>query len=574
MIDVNRTLYALVESGLLKNRQDFAVADKKNNEWIKITTKDFLNQVRNVALGLHSLGVRQGDKVAIHSENRSAWVISDLAITSIGAVTVPLYTTQPEEQTSYILKHAEVKAIFISSEDLAKKTLPICKSHNIGTIIIYDDIVIDNTHSFKNLQKIGESLNHSDETLFKHLQDDVLPEDLATICYTSGTMGEPKGVMLNHKNLVHGSLAPVCRVFHMQNPQENDVVMSFLPFTHIFEHCAIYGYIYCGTPVYIVSDLTQFREDVIQIKPVHFTTVPRLLEKIYVTITYKILHEKGLKGILARWAIRLTEKFELGNTGFGLSVADKLIYRKIRNQLGGKVRGITSGGAALSPKIMRFFNAIGICVGEGYGLTETSPGVAMYIPQKLRFGSVGKAMTDVEIKIASDGEILVKGPNVMQGYYKDMQATNEILVDGWLHTGDIGYFDEDGNLFITDRKKELFKLSTGKYVAPAPIENKLICSPFIEQVVLLGDQQKYCGALIYPNPEFSNLEEDTKEHIQKAIDEVNKDLPSWERIKHFVLLETPMSVETGELTPTLKKKRRIIREKRIKDIEKLYGYIN
>ena len=524
-----------------------------------------------MALALYSLGIKKSDTIILHSENRIDWLIADLAITAIGAITVPIYTSQSFDQVDYILNHCAAKMIIVSD----KKTADIYKSLSVNNPLLAK-ISFEKTDNadylfFDDLIIAGQKTVLEQPSLFDDLKSLVTPNDLITIAYTSGTTGTPKGVMLSHCNLSHAIQAPQNKTFLYKNLNRNtDTALSFLPFTHVFEHCAIYGYMILGVPVYIISDLERLPFVLETVKPVHFTTVPRLLEKIYQTIITKINTQKGFAGFLARRAINKIPEFKFNQKqSLGYFLYDLLVFKKIRKKMGNNIRGITSGGAALSPQIMQFFNAIGIPLGQGYGLTETSPGLTIYDFNDLKLKTAGKAFDGVELKIADDGEILAKGDNIMQGYFKEPQKTAEVInADGWFHTGDIGHIDKDGFLFITDRKKELFKLSTGKYVAPSPLENKLITIAGVDQAMIIGENEKFCGALIVPiaGYDVTILEK----NLKQAIDSINKTVSPWEAIKKFVISTAPMTIESGELTPTHKKKRKIILEKRKTDIESLY----
>ena len=571
MINTQRTLFDLVLEGVEKNCH-FICSTKTPTGWKYIHKKEFLEQIRHIALGLHDLGIRKGDKVALHSENSNMWLILDLAIVSIGAVTVPIYVTQSQEQIEFILDHSEAKVLFVSHDSLIE--------HYNSFITKFQDVhkyVIDHSNNiaFDNIEYLfrkGKELNDAQPDLFKQLYSAVQPSDLATIGYTSGTTGMPKGVMLSHANLAHAIQAPAKRCFFYDKVSyEKDAALSFLPFTHVFEHCVIYAYLHIGLAVYIVPDVEFIKEALQEKSPIHFSSVPRLLEKVYKGIHEKVEAQTGIAGYLARYALARIPEYQLNKSpSFSYRLIDMIVFKKIRKQLGGKLMGITSGGAALSSKVMHFFNAIGIPVGQAYGLTETSPGLTTYLKDNLRLDTAGVALDGVILKIAEDGEILAQGPNIMQGYYKAPEKTAEVLQDGWFHTGDIGHIDENGFLFITDRKKELLKLSTGKYVAPAPIENKLVTYSGIEQAVVLGDGQKFCAVLIVP----SGPEEDhniLQEKVQYALDDINQGLSPWETVKKFVISNAPMTIESDELTPTMKKKRRIIYQKRANEISSLYN---
>lgn len=572
MVNIQRTLFDLVLEGVEKNAH-FVCSTKRPVGWQYIYKDDFIKRIRNLALGLYEIGIRKGDKVALHSENSNMWLMFDLAIMSIGAVTVPIYVTQSEEQIEYILNHSEAKVLCVSDDILIERYRGFLnKIENIKKYVIESSNNVA-FEALSSLEKKGEELHAQRPDLLEKLRAEVQPSDLCTIGYTSGTTGMPKGVMLSHSNLAHAVQAPEKRCFFDGKVDySSDAALSFLPFTHVFEHCVIYAYLSQSLAVYIVPAVDFIKEALQEKSPVHFSSVPRLLEKVYKGIHEKIEAQTGIAGYLARYALSRIPEYELNKTpSLSYRIIDAIVFKKIRKQLGGKLLGITSGGAALSAKVMHFFNAIGIPVGQAYGLTETSPGLTAYLKENLILETAGVALEGVELKIAEDGEILARGPNIMQGYYKAPEKTAEVIKDGWFHTGDIGYINENGFLFITDRKKELLKLSTGKYIAPAPIENQLVTYSGIEQAVVLGDNKKFCSVLIIPTEDYDeSKKEEFSKKIQSALDDVNKGLSPWETVKQFVISPVAMTIESDELTPTMKKKRRIIYQKRAEDIAKLY----
>lgn len=585
------TILSVVSEGVEKNKTGIYSAVKRNGEWIETTIDDFNQMVHDLAMGLYELGVRKGDKVSLHAENSTEWLVIDQAILSLGAVVVPIYTTQPGEQIKYILENSEAKVHFVSDDEVFAETKPLIKEvENVKAIIS----ILGSSHkklkTFDDILEMGHKRAEEDPNLFDKLRSDVQPEDLATLIYTSGTTGVPKGVMLTHNNIAGNALASH-EIFPF-NPEEHDEpkVLSYLPLAHMFERTASYIYAYVGVPPYYIDEVEDIRDDFQTVKPIYMVTVPRLLEKIVTGIKVKGQEFSGLKKQLYYWAVNLAEEYDPENppATWKWKIADKLVYAKIREMFGGNLVGLNVGGAALSPSIARFMNGIGIYCGLGYGLTETSPVLTGPPVGELRIGSSGKPLVDVEIKIAEDGEILAKGPNIMKGYYKMPEKTEEAIDDeGWFHTGDIGHLDEDGWLFVTDRKKSLFKLSTGKYVAPQPIENALVNSGFIEQAVVVGSEHKFCGALIVPNWEnmkkrFKSTGHDFPEEnltenefvikrIQKEIDKVNQELSKWEKVKKFKLLEDQFTIDGGEITPTLKIKRNVINEKYKDQIDSIYA---
>ncbi|WP_020404130.1 AMP-dependent synthetase/ligase [Gracilimonas tropica] len=587
------TILSIVEQGFEQNKAGIISAVKRNGEWHETSIDDFQQMVRDLALGLYELGVRKGDKVSLHAENSTEWLVIDQAVLSLGAAVVPIYTTQPGEQIKYILENSEAKVHFVSNDEVFSETKPLIKEvKNVKAVI---SILGSNHKKLRTLDEIlemGHKKGEEDPTLFEKLKSEVHPDDLATLIYTSGTTGVPKGVMLTHDNIA-GNALRAYELFPFE-PEEykEPKVISYLPLAHMFERTASYIYLNCGIPPYYIEDVEEIRDDFATVKPIYLVTVPRLLEKIVTGIKVKGQEMSGLKKQLYYWAVNLAENYDPENppAKWKWKIADKLVYSKIRQLFGGRMIGFNVGGAALSPNIARFINGIGIYCGLGYGLTETSPVLTGPPKGELRVGSSGKPIADVEIRIAEDGEILAKGPGIMKGYYKMPEKTDEAIdEDGWFHTGDIGHLDEDGWLFVTDRKKSLFKLSTGKYVAPQPIENALVNSGFIEQAVVVGNEHKFCAALIVPN--WGNMKKrfETKGHtfpeenptenefvikrIQKEVDKVNEKLSKWEKVKRFKLLKDQFTIEAGEITPTLKVKRNVINEKYKEEIDSIYADI-
>jgi long-chain acyl-CoA synthetase len=445
-------------------------------------------------------------------------------------------------------------------------------------------------HTFEAILERGAAKDREELRLFDELKARITPDDLATLIYTSGTTGDPKGVMLSHNNIASNLLASLERVPFDINRNNGKRMLSYLPLSHVFERMITYLYLSMGYPVYYIEKVDEIREDFQYVHPFFLATVPRLLEKIHTGIKVKGQELSGAKKSLYYWAIRLAEQYDPEHPPKGLTavkhqVADKLIYSKIRELFGGELLGMISGGAALSPNIFRFFNALGFYCGQGYGLTETSPVISVTDVDHMRIGTSGRPLSNVEVKIAGDGEILARGPNVMLGYYGNEERTREMITgDGWLKTGDVGKL-EDGYLYITDRKKSIFKLSTGKFVAPQVIENGLINSGYIEQAMVIGYQRKFCSALIVPNYENVSRrlkrggytisgdpseDEEVLKLIQQEVDKVNQGLSPWETVKKFVLLDEPFTIESGELTPSLKVKRPVVSERYQEQIDSMY----
>ena len=587
------TLSDLLYKGLGKYSDERFSVTKRDGKWTETSKIDFLEKVHHFAMGLYELGVRPGDKVSIHAENCTEWLICDLAILSIGAANVPIYSTQPGDQIKYILENSEAKVHIVSNDEMFAETKSLIKAIKSVKAIIS---IIPSKHKklkqFDAVIKSGESFANENSDLFDELKNAVKPDDIATIIYTSGTTGVPKGVMLTHDNIASNVQNSLDRLPFDVNRFLGERVLSYLPLSHVFERMIEYMYISMGCEIFFIETIDEIKDDFLHVKPFFFATVPRLLEKVQTGVKVRGQEFSGLKKNLYYWAIYRTEEYDPENPPKGLDaikhkIADKLIYSKIREMFGGNLSGVVSGGAALSPEVFRFMNAIGIICVQGYGLTETSPVISVQTPGSMRVGSSGKPLEDVEVKIADDKEILVRGPNVMKGYYKLPEQTKEVLEDdGWFKTGDVGKIDEDGYLYITDRKKSMFKLSTGKYVAPQNVENKLQNSGFIDQVVVIGYQRKFCSALIIPaydnvvirlkrsgyTPEKPYSKDGkVRELIQKEVDKTNSSLSPWEKVKKFVLLEEPLSIDSGELTPTMKVKRTFVKEKYSEEIESMYA---
>jgi long-chain acyl-CoA synthetase len=575
----------------LKQNHNFpiAISGKKNGTWTNYSTNEYADHVDNIGYGLLNLGIERGDKVAIISTNRPEWNFADFGASQLGCVTVPMYPTISEADYKYILNNSETKVVFVESIDLFQKISAV-KNDVPSLKHIYSFEHIPGLPLWTELAEMGRK-NPAPEKLAE-LKALVKPEDLMTLIYTSGTTGTPKGVMLTHNNLM-ANIRSSQELFPF--PPGNRV-LSFLPLCHIFERMVCYLYHYKGIVVYYAESMETIADNLKEVKPKAFSTVPRLLEKVYDKIVAKGHTLSGIKKKLFFWALGLGHQFELHRKNgswyhFKLKIADKLIFSKWREALGGEVEIIVSGASALQPRLARVFTAAGIVVLEGYGLTETSPVISVNTPDEngRAFGTVGLVVPDVTVKIAEDGEILCKGPNVMQGYYKLPEATKEAIdSEGWFHTGDIGTFVDGKYLKITDRKKEVFKTSGGKYIAPQPMENKFKESPFIEQIMVIGENEKFPGALITPAWDYlkawctkngigfnSNTDLITKPEVlavyQKEVDFYNAEFGSWETIKKFELLPTDWSIDGGEMTPTLKLKRKPILVKYADYVTKIYS---
>lgn len=572
--------------------QEGALVSKVNGQWIKTSTQQYIDQANAISRGLIKLGVKANDKVALISmTNRTQWNICDIGILQIGAQDVPIYPTISEQDYEYVLNHSESKYVFVSCQEVLEKINKI-KANVPSLLGVYSFEDIDGCDSWQQVIDLGNENKDLQQEVQKRM-DAVQEDDLATLIYTSGTTGKPKGVMLSHKNIA-------CNAKHSKGrlPIEmgKSKALSFLPVCHIYERMLLYMYQYCGVSIHFAESLETISDNLKEIHPEVMTAVPRLLEKVYDKIIAKGADLTGVKKKLFFWAVDLGLQWQpYGQNGWvyetKLKVARKLIFSKWQEALGGNLKAIASGSAALQPRLARVFNAAGCPVMEGYGLTETSPVVTVNDMRDggFRIGSVGRALPDTEVKIAEDGEILIKGPQVMQGYYKDPEQTAEVLKEGYFHTGDIGEVDSDGFLKITDRKKSMFKTSGGKYVAPQLIENAMKQSSFIEQILVVGDGEKMPAALIQPNWEWINqwsqlkghgISQDTSvackdqkliDRIQQEIDFHNQGFGNWEKVKTFQLTPDLWSIEAGHLTPTMKSKRKVIKEM-YKDLyEKLYG---
>jgi long-chain acyl-CoA synthetase len=537
-------------------------------------------------LGLIASGIKKDDKVAIMSPNRPEWNICDFGIMQIGATQVPMYPTLSENDIKFILRDADVKIVFVSELALYEKLNNVRKTDGLDFKIFSFDSIEGVPH-LQELIEIGERAEPVDLQIYR---DRILPEDLLTLIYTSGTTGTPKGVMLTHSNLVSNVISS-----SVLYPQGFKKALSFLPLSHIFERMVLYMYFYLGVSVYYAQSMETIAADLVEVKPHGFTTVPRLLEKIYDKIVAKGSELSGVKKALFFWALDLGLRYEMNGANgvwyeLQLKLANKLIFNKWRDALGGNILALISGGAALQSRLARVFWAAGMPVLEGYGLTETSPVIAV---NGLDFGAakfttVGKAIKDVQIKIADDGEILCKGPNVMQGYYNRPDLSDEVLdKDGFFHTGDIGELLEGQYLRITDRKKEIFKTAGGKYIAPQVLENKFKESPYIEQMIVIGENERFPAALILPNfaaisawcsrsnIAFTNNADMISnqriiDKIQSVVDNFNKDFGNWEQIKKFELLTDDWTIDGGELTPKLSLRRKVILQKYKVLVEKIY----
>lgn len=562
---------------------------KYDGKWVFTSSEEHLEKSNQISRGLLQLGVSKGDKVAIIStNNRTEWSIVDVGVLQIGGVDVPIYPTITAEDYAYIINHSESKFCFVSDVEVYNKIKTIRKEcPNLEEVYCFDQI--KGCQHWTKVLELGRDAAHQPKV--QAIKESVLPLDLATIIYTSGTTGTPKGVMLSHKNIVSNVFAAQKRL-----PLEigKAVALSFLPLCHIYERMLIYLYQVTSTQVHFAVSIETIGENLNEVNPDVMTAVPRLLEKLYDKIYAKGQTLTGVKKKLFNWAVDIGLAYEpYKKNGFvysiKLSIARALIFKKWKAALGGNLELIASGSAALQPRLARVFTAAGLTVVEGYGLTETSPVISVNDMRNgnFRIGSVGKVVDQVQVKIAKDGEILCKGPNIMMGYYKNQELTDEVIKGGYFHTGDIGHLDDDGFLVITDRKKEMFKTSGGKYVAPQVIENVIKQSTLIDQVMVIGENQKFPSAVIQLNFEAVNewfghtekplaqkkLIQDNKviEKINADVENANSNFAQWEKVKAFRLTDDVWSIDAGHLTPTMKLKRKIIAEKYKSLIEEIYS---
>ena len=568
-----------------------ALVTKQNGIWTKTSTQEYIDKANTISRALLRLGIQKNDKIAIiSSNNRTEWHVMDIGVLQTGAQNVPIYPTISSEDYLYILNHSEALYCFVSDNEVYEKVKAI--QSNLNTLKdVFSFNEINSCKNWSELLALGKDTSNQEEV--EERKNKVLPEDLATIIYTSGTTGIPKGVMLSHKNIVSNVLDSANRIPFEEG---KSVALSFLPICHIYERMVTYIYQFYGCSIYFGESIEKISDNIKEVQPTVMTGVPRLIEKVYDKIISKGSELSGLKKKLFFWAVAIGERYEpYGVNGFWyelqLKIARKLIFSKWKAGLGGRLDLIVNGSAALQPRLARIFAAAEIYIMEGYGLTETSPVISVndFRNKGFKIGTAGKIIDNVEIKIADDGEILCKGPNVMMGYYKEEELTNTAIVDGYFHTGDIGMIDSDGFLKITDRKKEMFKTSGGKYISPQLLENAMKQSRFIENSMVIGEGQKMPAAFIQLNFEFvrewqkldgipvdkTNEElisnPKVKERIQEEIEILNKKFGSWEQIKRFELTPDTWSIAGGHLTPTMKLKRKIVMDKYIDLFHKIYN---
>jgi len=566
-----------------------------NGEWRKYDGKTYRSMVDRLSFGLMQMGFVKGDKIASISNGRPEWNFLDMAMAQLGIVHVPIYTTISTEDFEYILAHSDAKAVFVASKQLYSKIKPIAsKISAIRYIFTFDSV--EGAANWAEIAELGEKHSSEHRSELEKIKDSITETDLFTIIYTSGTTGLSKGVMLSHRNVLANAIATA----EKQHLNHKHIVLDFLPVSHIYARMFNYKYQYMGIGIYYATSLATIGDNIRELKVDGFITVPRILEGIHDKILARGNDLKGYKYLIFKWAVNLGYRFEL-NSGMRflywleMKIADRLVFSKWRKALGGNIKFIGCGGAAMPTKLAKLFWAAGFPVYEGYGLTETSPIIALNYGDKrpypnIKIGAVGQILTPVEFKINDDGEIICKGDCVMMGYYKEPEKTDEIIdKDGWFHTGDIGKLDAEGFLTITDRKKEIFKLSNGKFIAPQMIENRFKESDFIEQVMVVGENQKFASALLVPNFKLlfewcktNGLESASKDVLildsrvgqlfNKEVDKINRTLGTSEQIKRFKLVADEWTVESGELSPTLKLKRKVIHNKHKALVEEIYKY--
>ena len=589
--DVPSRLFDLVPRYIEKyGYKDCLFAGKVDRQWVKYDGHKFYEMTNSISHGLLKLGIKKGDRIALVATNAPEWNMIDFAIQQVGAICVPIYPTVSHADYEHIFKHSETSLVFITNKHLYNKVSDIIAS----TPSIKDTFLIRPSEGLKSLQELIELGNENrDEAALEARKAEVKNEDVATIIYTSGTMGTPKGVMLTHRNIL-SIVEYLCPLYPIDETHD---ALSYLPLSHIYERAVQYCHIYLGCTTYYVDNIGAIIDTMAEVKPQHFTSVPRLIEKVYHTIVRKGHKLKGIKKTIFFWALNLAERYDetkKHNSWFylqKLKIADKLVFKEWRKVFGGNLELIISGGAAIQPRLTKIFTAIGIQLSEGYGLTETSPVIASnsLTLGKLKSGTVGVVMDNQEVVIAENGEILVKGPNVMLGYYKDEEKTREAIDEnGYFHTGDKGCFDEDGLLKITGRIKEIFKTSMGKYVSPVLIENKIKESPFVGEMLVIGEGQKFAAALIYPNFEhlkswcgikgitYTTDEEMIKNkdvimRFRKEIDKYNATLGDYEQVKKFELIAKEWTIESGEMTASLKPRRSKIMQNYADLVNKIYS---
>lgn len=571
--------------------------------WTPLSLSQFRTQAEETALGLGELGIERGDRIALLMESDVQFCVVDMGCLLAGVIDVPLYLSSSADQMTYIVDHAEAEVLVVSTVERLKQAAEFLPDlPKIETVILCDtpgdghpsllpegvDLV-----SLEEVRARGRASTEKQSDAIQALRDQIEPEDLATIIYTSGTTGRPKGVMLSHENISFDAMTSLGELPEFEAGADGEVVLSFLPLTHIFARALQYGYMALGVSIYFAhpDDLSEVLP---KVRPTAFASVPRVLEKVYATIRSKIMGKEGLQRSIGEWALGVAQEYRMDeemSLGYRMkrALADHLVFRKWREALGRRVKWIVVGGAALQPDLANTLAAAGISTLQGYGLTETSPVIAFTRPHRNKPGTVGDPLPGVEVRIADDGEILTRGPHVMQGYYKQPDKTEKVLTEeGWFHTGDIGEFDDEGFLKITDRKKDLFKLSTGKYVMPQPVENRLGSQPLVDKAVVVGNDRKFCAALLFADEgqvrlEAADLDLDSDQSFEALlreselvdafrtlVKEANEGMDPWSTVKRFALIPEELTVDSGLLTPTLKVRRSAVQETYADEIEAVY----
>lgn len=596
---MGRTLPSLLYHAKAVHPNSVALSQWEKGAWKPFSSENFVDTSEEVALGLLETGLQPGDRVALYMDSDAYFCLADMSCMIAGLVDVPIYLTHSAENIAYVLGHADAHAIIVSRIDqIADLQQAIGPNALVRSIVVIDEEGLQNysgtlpdvtIRSLNQVRGLGKQKLATDPDAGRELSDKLDPSDLATIIYTSGTTGLPKGVMLTHENISSNALMAYAGMTGYRLGEGGEVMLSFLPLTHVFARTLYYGALAYGTSIYF-SHPDRLVEDLSRVRPTILPTVPRVLEKVYARIIAKTNAMSGISGKIAKWGLSKAQSSKTSGNSLFQRAADALVYKKWRAILGGNMRWVISGGAALNREIAIVFENAKIDILQGYGLTETSPVISFNRPDANRLGTVGRPLEAVEVQIAEDGEILTRGPHIMAGYFNDTEKTAEVIdSDGWFHTGDIGEMSQDGFLTITDRKKDLFKLSTGKYVMPQPLENALASEPLIDQAVVIGDGHKFAAALIFPNAEHltllatalrlassSSIEQLAQNpavvsHVEALVKKANEHIPHWSTIKRFVIIPGELTVENALLTPTMKVKRSAVKAKYADEIAALYA---
>ena len=589
------TLADLVFKAIPHYNKPNCLMTKRGGVYVNISANEVVDNVESLSAKLIQMDVKKGDRIGLLSENRIEWAYTDLAILCAGAATVPIYSTLPSKQVEYMINDSEMVILFVSNEQQLNKILEVRNEcPRLKTIVVFDAVTsmpLDSV-SLDTVMREGKVHLQKNLAMVRDRASEVKPEDVFTIVYTSGTTGEPKGVMLTHSNVI-SNIDAILQLFSFN---DNDLALSFLPLCHILERMAgYYTMLHQGATIAYAESIESMPKNLVEVRPTILISVPRVYEKFYARIMDNVASEHGFKKKLATWALKMGAEYadaKLNGRHLSASLslkhalADKLVFAKIRSRLGGRLRIMLSGGAAMPRQLAYFFYGLGLTILEGYGLTETSPVIAVNRPNHFKFGTVGSPIPGVQAKIAEDGEILTRGPHVMKGYYKKPKETTDVMTpDGWFKTGDMGEFDADGFLRITDRKKDLLKTSGGKYIAPQFVENALKTSKYVSQIIVIGDKRKFPSALVVPNmdnlkkfaaanqiPEADMLSNSAiVTEVKRDLDSLSQDLAPFERVKKIVLLDKEFTVDSGELTPSLKVKRNVVEKKYKDQIDSLYA---